>query len=369
MHLAGSHHGRGRPFYPLINPRRAEQDITAAGGQRFAELTQRYGPWGVMDGPWGLSWMEGALRLADWAASGHPQHPVLHAITAASGLKWPALKPADCAPPTTSVLTLRGLRPTNVAEYCAAVGFLREVSRTHPQATLHWQDDLCPVLTMPGEVTVEDALHVALDNMTALATALDALPTYGKKRPTNAPDDAVGVTSAAITGGTASVPLSVYRAAARAVTGWDAADVSLWVAGWHTELARTASDPSALAAMPGMIWHQGRGTPLGPLGCTVQLAQQRHDTAKSQRAAQAANQRVRNIAEALVTSPRALALQRDESAKTYGLDAASATYKAKISTNPHPDRHLGPREFFRSCSNQVSHELPAINARAIPMLT
>jgi len=44
VHLAGSHHGRGRPFYPLITPQRAEQNITATGGQRFADLTQRYGP-------------------------------------------------------------------------------------------------------------------------------------------------------------------------------------------------------------------------------------------------------------------------------------------------------------------------------------
>lgn len=78
-HLVGSHHGRGRPFLPVVDdpgaasldagfelfgqplrlrgPHRLEQ-LDSGWPERFARLQRRYG-W------WGLAWLETLLRLAD----------------------------------------------------------------------------------------------------------------------------------------------------------------------------------------------------------------------------------------------------------------------------------------------------------------
>ncbi|HMV40339.1 MAG TPA: CRISPR-associated endonuclease Cas3'', partial [Plasticicumulans sp.] len=78
-HLVGSHHGRGRPFLPVIDdPGAATLDasfelfdrrlrlrgphglerLDSGWPERFARLQRRYG-W------WGLAWLEALLRLAD----------------------------------------------------------------------------------------------------------------------------------------------------------------------------------------------------------------------------------------------------------------------------------------------------------------
>ena len=79
MHLVASHHGRCRPFAPVVGDpaevewngwklSREEAAATAAhrldGGvpERFWALTRRYG-W------WGLAYLEALLRLGDWTAS------------------------------------------------------------------------------------------------------------------------------------------------------------------------------------------------------------------------------------------------------------------------------------------------------------
>jgi CRISPR-associated endonuclease/helicase Cas3 len=86
LHLVASHHGRCRPFAPVVehpSPRPVryvwkEQELTASSdgvvegtglehlasgvAERFWRLVRRYG-W------WGLSYLEACLRLADWRAS------------------------------------------------------------------------------------------------------------------------------------------------------------------------------------------------------------------------------------------------------------------------------------------------------------
>jgi CRISPR-associated endonuclease/helicase Cas3 len=85
-YLVGSHHGRGRPFVPVIEDKKPEQVTLSWQGHRlfassdhglarldsrwadqFWELTRRYGYWG-------LAYLEAVLRLADGARSAEEQH-------------------------------------------------------------------------------------------------------------------------------------------------------------------------------------------------------------------------------------------------------------------------------------------------------
>jgi CRISPR-associated endonuclease/helicase Cas3 len=80
LHLIASHHGRCRPFAPVVQDEgvdaafgglrigkkereeRAAHRLDSGVADRFWRLTRRYG-W------WGLAWLEAVLRLGDWKAS------------------------------------------------------------------------------------------------------------------------------------------------------------------------------------------------------------------------------------------------------------------------------------------------------------
>lgn len=66
QHLVASHHGWGRPHFMVeAYDRRALKSSDAAmydGCRRFADLTERYGHWG-------LAYLEAVFRAADWLAS------------------------------------------------------------------------------------------------------------------------------------------------------------------------------------------------------------------------------------------------------------------------------------------------------------
>ncbi len=87
LHLIASHHGKCRPFAPVVPDEKA--DCVSFGGisicrkdrleqspyrldsgiaDRFWMLTRMYG-W------WGLAYLEGLFRLADWRASGNEREP------------------------------------------------------------------------------------------------------------------------------------------------------------------------------------------------------------------------------------------------------------------------------------------------------
>jgi CRISPR-associated endonuclease/helicase Cas3 len=79
LHLVASHHGRCRPFAPVVGgegevrwntwrltreqaKELAAHRIDSGVADRFWRLTRRYG-W------WGLAYLETLLRLGDWKAS------------------------------------------------------------------------------------------------------------------------------------------------------------------------------------------------------------------------------------------------------------------------------------------------------------
>lgn len=62
-YLVGSHHGRGRPWMPVTpDPKLWQQARAADWPALAAQMQQRFGFWG-------LCYLEGILRLADWARS------------------------------------------------------------------------------------------------------------------------------------------------------------------------------------------------------------------------------------------------------------------------------------------------------------
>jgi CRISPR-associated endonuclease/helicase Cas3 len=88
LHLVSSHHGACRPFAPVVidekapcaewnglqvcrdeRLRRAAHRLESGVGERFWELTRRFG-W------WGLAYLEALVRLADWEASVSRQEEV-----------------------------------------------------------------------------------------------------------------------------------------------------------------------------------------------------------------------------------------------------------------------------------------------------
>lgn len=95
LHLVASHHGRCRPFAPVIHddqPLQVEVQLdgqrcrtgTATGleridsgiSERFWRTVRRYG-W------WGTAWLEALLRLADWRRSEQEQNPTAAPTTEA----------------------------------------------------------------------------------------------------------------------------------------------------------------------------------------------------------------------------------------------------------------------------------------------
>jgi CRISPR-associated endonuclease/helicase Cas3 len=67
LHLIASHHGRCRPFAPVVvdngtDPATAAHCLDIGVAERFWKLTRTYG-W------WGLAYLEALLRLGDWKAS------------------------------------------------------------------------------------------------------------------------------------------------------------------------------------------------------------------------------------------------------------------------------------------------------------
>lgn len=148
LHLIASHHGYARPFAPVTPDEsvatgsagdlclmRAGLDATLSASERralppahrldsgvadrFWRLTRRYG-W------WGLAYLEGIFRLADWEASRRPR---------VKADACPAVKPlptAGCSEPSYTV-AFDALDGANPLAFLASLGALRVLTRALPQ--------------------------------------------------------------------------------------------------------------------------------------------------------------------------------------------------------------------------------------------
>jgi CRISPR-associated endonuclease/helicase Cas3 len=159
LHLIASHHGYARPFAPVVPDglvaaglagslclNRIGMDATLSAAERqaltpayrldsgvpdrFWRLTRRYG-W------WGLAYLEGTFRLADWEASRKPgaglgAAPVIPSATA----------PARPAP--RNPMALDALDGANPLAFLAALGTLRVLTRVlpHYDPRLSWEQRL-----------------------------------------------------------------------------------------------------------------------------------------------------------------------------------------------------------------------------------
>lgn len=151
LHLIASHHGYARPFAPVVPD---EQVATGQGGNlclngigidatlsaaerqilapvyrldsgvpdRFWRLTRQYG-W------WGLAYLEGILRLADWEASHNPGEELESVLVLP-----PPPNPAYSL--SHSSIALDALDGANPLAFLAALGALRLLARIMPQHDL-----------------------------------------------------------------------------------------------------------------------------------------------------------------------------------------------------------------------------------------
>ncbi|MBI1357982.1 MAG: type I-U CRISPR-associated helicase/endonuclease Cas3 [Acidobacteria bacterium] len=191
LHLIASHHGYARPFAPvspdddpanvdgevggvpfalsarermqLPAPHRADSGIS----ERFWRLNRRYG-W------WGLAYLEGMVRLADWYASEHPlELPEPESRTASSA----GAPRAVFAKPHPEPIVLTGLDGGNPLGFLAALGTLVALGqagcagvRMHWRRSAVWQ----PVITAGGstdEQELSERIAVALQGDSVAASA------------------------------------------------------------------------------------------------------------------------------------------------------------------------------------------------------
>jgi CRISPR-associated endonuclease/helicase Cas3 len=212
LHLIASHHGYARPFAPVVpDPLLAEGEVAdlswvdvgisvtltaterrtlppahrldSGVSDRFWRLTRCYG-W------WGLAYLEGIFRLADWEASRNPgRNGELRAFIAPS--------PALPALPPVSMIALDALDGANPLAFLAALGALSVLTRVLPEhhLRLSWDQRLGawrPLLWTArplDEETILAALHktgVTLDTMFSpklLAATEKASPKNKKGEP------------------------------------------------------------------------------------------------------------------------------------------------------------------------------------------
>ena len=159
LHLIASHHGYARPFAPVAPDSlvaaglagslclsRIGMDATLSAAERqaltptyrldsgvpdrFWRLTRRYG-W------WGLAYLEGIFRLADWEASRRPGAGMEAVPPMPSA-------PAQPRPAPRNPIALDALDGANPLAFLAALGTLRVLTRVLPQydPRLSWEQRL-----------------------------------------------------------------------------------------------------------------------------------------------------------------------------------------------------------------------------------
>ncbi|MGD1277502.1 MAG: type I-U CRISPR-associated helicase/endonuclease Cas3 [Tepidisphaeraceae bacterium] len=72
LHLIGAHHGFARPYFPPECTVDSPAHSTAVADAMAREIPRRFGRLQRRYGRWGLAYLEGLLRTADYEASAHP---------------------------------------------------------------------------------------------------------------------------------------------------------------------------------------------------------------------------------------------------------------------------------------------------------
>ncbi|WP_344336499.1 type I-G CRISPR-associated helicase/endonuclease Cas3g, partial [Brevibacterium salitolerans] len=130
IHLVGSHHGWYRPILPpirLVSQGDREYSRALGHSDRFAELNQRFGIWG-------LAYLEAVLRLADWRAAANAVDCTPRAVSVKDLAPDPVgIGASDELP---GVHRLEGLRTHPMTGWYAAIGLLVSARKTDPEATI-----------------------------------------------------------------------------------------------------------------------------------------------------------------------------------------------------------------------------------------
>ncbi|MDP5228474.1 MULTISPECIES: type I-U CRISPR-associated helicase/endonuclease Cas3 [Arthrobacter] len=310
IHLVGSHHGEGRPFYRMTLDH-AENHVPAYGqAARFHRLVNEHGPWG-------LAYLEAVLRLSDWAVSAAPRGTPVASRSVQSvpefGDAWPETVLSDDSPqaaaaaPRQRETVLRGLDAGNLADYCTAVGLLRALARRDSGATLRWK---------AGSAVIAD------DGGSSRGMLWDAMVRLGEFYAEL--EEKLGGT---ITAGRSGLPTEEFRRVVAPFAGLVADDVERWISGCHLEWVRLTSKPDHVAGNVAAIWTRGRSDPLSHIGKAVADFELVKDL-RGRRAAQL-SQLFEAVDHALQSSQGELHLLRSEAAKMFGMDYRSASYRAK----------------------------------------
>lgn len=302
VHLAGAHHGWGRPFFPPISGR-PETTATEATYRRFERLSGEYGPWG-------LAWLEALVRLADWTASGAVSVGDRLVRSVSSGTRWEELRPRG----QDLVVEMRqivwaGLEVSNVADYAAAVGALNVLNVHGGQLgeliKLSWVDHH-PVFHVPAELDDERFFGLLASAFVVFADDFKAAGARGIKTGDN------------------QLTVEKYRAI---VTGADAKSsiTHRWLSSWHNEWALN-SKGEALATHPAAIWALGAAVPAGQIEKSAVLLRAVLAGRKPQ------GRRWDRVVQA-VLGRTALAEARDSAFNVFGLDRISIPHKAKANAD------------------------------------
>ncbi len=176
-HLIATHHGLGRPFFPVatagadapplgVNLAPVGIDLTVSARERMDEVpAHRLGSasnanfWTQVRrwGWWGVARLEACLRLADWAASARPGARC--SGDAETTVATPRAVGAN-TPPARS-LVLPGLDGANPLGFLAALGTLRVLDAHVSGLRMGWVfgplGQWCPQLELPADVPDDEA--------------------------------------------------------------------------------------------------------------------------------------------------------------------------------------------------------------------
>ncbi|MEZ6140894.1 MAG: type I-U CRISPR-associated helicase/endonuclease Cas3 [Zavarzinella sp.] len=175
LHLIATHHGRGRPHFPVNESRVPESDVTDTQTivtelpARFARLQRKYGRWG-------LAFLESILRAADVKVSRELEKTLLpdednwvQATSESQSEKRRIQKPQFPSPTITVTVD-----PTNPGQVFACCGLLELADRIWPGAEGWFSKDATQFhLKLSESITILDLVDKLVCNPAVAVETLD----------------------------------------------------------------------------------------------------------------------------------------------------------------------------------------------------